>query len=83
MNITITASLTEEQIEIISAQKWYNSDSELSKSEFIKNVYESLIINDATNIFIDYSRKQLEETRLAEENAIREQVKASISSSIE
>lgn len=83
MNITITASLTEEQIDIISAQKWYNSDSELSKSEFIKNVYESLIINDATNIFIDYSRKQLEETRLAEENAIREQVKASISSSIE
>lgn len=83
MNITITASLTEEQLDIISAQKWYNLDSELSKSEFIKNVYESLIINDATNIFIDYSRKQLEETRLAEENAIREQVKSSISSSIE
>lgn len=83
MNITITASLTEDQLDIISIQKWYNLDSELSKSEFIKNVYESLIINDATNIFIDYSRKQLEETRLAEENAIREQVKASISSSIE
>ena len=83
MNITITASLTEDQLDIISIQKWYNLDSELSKSEFIKNVYESLIINDATNIFIDYSRKQLEETRLAEENAIREQVKSSISSSIE
>ena len=83
MNITITASLTEDQLDIISRQKWYNLDSELSKSEFIKNVYESLIINDATNIFIDYSRKQLEETRLAEENAIREQVKSSISSSIE
>lgn len=83
MNITITASITEDQLDIISSQKWYNSDSELPKSEFIKNVYESLIINDATNIFIEYSRKQSEETRLAEENAIREQVKASISSSID
>lgn len=63
MTITITATLTEEQLNILGTYKWY---SEWNKEEFIRDVYQSMIINDATNVFIDYSRKQTEQARLDE-----------------
>ena len=96
MNIIITASLTEEQIEILSNMKGYQPtittgtieepvvvQNPISRSEFIMNQYKGLIDSDASNEYIKYAKRQREEAEQAEENAIREQVKASISSSIE
>lgn len=96
MIITISATLNEEQINILANQKWYsNTTTELveweiininntqSKEDFIRKVYESIIINDATREYISYSIRQKEESRIVEENAIREQVAQSITSNIE
>jgi len=102
MNITITATLTEEQIEILSNAKGYqptvssraiNEETQLeelttipnpqSRADFIAEQYLGLVKSDATREFTNYSHKKTEESRIAEENEIREQVEASISSSIE
>lgn len=96
MIITISATLNEEQINILANQKWYsNTTTELveweiininntqSKEDFIRKVYESIIINDATREYISYSIRQKEESRIVEENAIREQVAQFITSNIE
>lgn len=121
MQITITATLTEEQIEILSNMKWYQPTVTIteqkevltdeieiidgvftptwkkitsiqdiqtiiqnpqSRADFIAEQYNRLISTDAENEYIRYAKKQREDAELAEENAIREQVKASISSSI-
>lgn len=95
MNITITATLTEEQIEILSNAKGYQPTvstwpiEELTtipnpktRADFIAEQYLGLITSDASKEFSAYSNRQREEARIAEENAIREQVVASISSSI-
>lgn len=100
MIITISATLNEEQIEILAKQKGYqdaisamSEDPEStetiqvsnpqSKSDFIRQVYEGIILGDATREFVAYTTRQKEEARIAEENAIREQVSSSITSSIE
>ncbi len=122
MNITITATLTEEQVEILSNMKGYQPTITIteqkevltdeieiidgvftptwkkitsiqdiqtiiqnpqSRADFIAEQYNRLISTDAENEYIRYAKKQREEAELVEENAIREQVKASISSSIE
>lgn len=95
MQITITATLTEEQIEILSNMKGYQptittgtieepvvAPNPISRAEFIKTQYEWLINSDASNEYIKYVKRQREEAEQSEENAIREQVKASISSSV-
>ena len=95
MQITITATLTEEQVSILATVKWYQSTISVghigeltiiqnpqSRADFIAEQYNRLISTDAENEYIRYAKKQREEAELAEENAIREQVKASISSSI-
>jgi hypothetical protein len=53
-----------------------------SKEDFIRQVYEGIILADATREFLNYTNKQKEETRIAEENAIREQVASSITSTV-
>ena len=45
-------------------------------------MYEGIILIDATREYVAFSNKQKEEARIAEENAIRESVAQSISSSI-
>lgn len=121
MQITITATLTEEQVSILATVKWYQPTVTIteqkevltdeieiidgvftptwkkitsiqdiqtiiqnpqSRADFIAEQYNRLISTDAENEYIRYAKKQREEAELAEENAIREQVKASISSSI-
>ena len=121
MNITITATLTEEQVEILSNMKGYQPTITITEqkevltdeieiidgvftptwkkitsiqdiqtiiqnpqscADFIAEQYNRLISTDAENEYIRYAKKQREEAELVEENAIREQVKASISSSI-
>lgn len=93
MIITISATLNDEQINILASQKGYQANfldnSEVcyanpqSKEDFIRQVYEGVILGDATREFIAYSNRQKEEARIAEENAIREQVTNSITSTIE
>ncbi len=121
MQITITATLTEEQVSILATVKWYQPTVTIteqkevltdeieiidgvftptwkkitsiqdiqtiiqnpqSRADFIAEQYNRLISTDAENEYIRYAKKQREESEQAEENAIREQVKASISSSI-
>lgn len=82
MKITITASLTEEQIDILSIMKNYTPELNQSKWDFIRELYEWMISRDASYEYTRFAKRQREEAEQAEENAIREQVKASISSSI-
>lgn len=121
MQITITATITEEQVSILATVKWYQPTVTIteqkevltdeieiidgvftptwkkitsiqdiqtivqnpqSRADFIAEQYNRLISTDAENEYIRYAKKQREDAELAEENAIREQVKASISSSI-
>ena len=121
MQITITATITEEQVSILATVKWYQPTVTIteqkevltdeieiidgvfiptwkkitsiqdiqtiiqnpqSRADFIAEQYNRLISTDAENEYIRYAKKQREEAEIAEENAIREQVKASISSSI-
>ena len=53
-----------------------------SKEDFIRQVYEGIILSDATREFISYTTRQKEEARIAEENAIRESVANSITSTV-
>ena len=97
MIITISANLTTEQIEILAKQKgyqdtilvqsietWFNESiiNPQSKEDFIRQVYEWIILADATREFLSYTNKQKEEARIAEENAIREEVAQSITSTV-
>ena len=54
-----------------------------SKADFIRQVYEGIINADASMEIIKFFNKQKEEARIAEENAIREQVAKSITSTVE
>lgn len=91
MKITISAILDETQIAILATQKGYQDTilsgedripNTQSKEDFIREVYEGTILTDATREFVSFSNKQKEEARIEEEKAIREQVRASISSSV-
>jgi phosphopantetheinyl transferase (holo-ACP synthase) len=54
-----------------------------SKEDFLRQVYEWVIINDISNEIIRYFNQQAEPERIAKENAIREAVAKSITSSVE
>lgn len=95
MIITISATLTEEQIAILAQVKGYSpkiqnlgekwvveSDNPQSPAEFIRSVYESMIINDATNVFLGAVRSQMAEQVRVQEEAIRWSIQSSITSSI-
>lgn len=101
MIITISATLTEEQINILAQAKGYQStvtesqeqedgtfkDVEIPNgilpAEFIRSVYESMIVNDATNVFLAKSREAMAEQIRTAEEEIRAIASSSITSSIE
>lgn len=101
MQITITATLTEEQINILAKAKGYQptvTESQeqedgtfqnveipngISESEFVKNVYQNMIVNDTTNVFLSQTREAMAEQVRQAENEIRTLVSSSITSSIE
>lgn len=118
MIITITAVLTEDEINILANQKFYQDTTLVqvekevphdaysmngtdypagthietitesiqnpqSKADFIRQVYEGIINADASTEIIKYINKQKEAIRIAEENAIREKVASSITSTVE
>lgn len=58
-------------------------ENPVAPGEFLKKVYESMIIEDSTKHYIAYDLRLTEEARLAQEQHIRSSVIASISSSVE
>lgn len=100
MKLSITATLTEEEVIILAKQKWWNEtiiDSNfdenqnivhteklnpLTASEFIVNVYQSMIVQDATKVFTEYRTQELKQQIAQTENIVTEQVTQAITSSI-
>lgn len=95
MKITITADLIQEYINILAKAKWYEEEihtmtesgfvvsiNPQTKEDFIRQVYQSLIENDAVNIFIMNEKSQRAEAERIVEETIRANVATSITSSI-
>lgn len=88
MQITVTATFpTQEQVDILANMKWYSDTifwepNLQSKEDFLRQVYEGIIIADATKEFVKNSQINKEAERIAEEQAIRDQVASTITSSI-
>lgn len=100
MKITLTATLSDEEVQILAMQKWYSSkitviadpgnpsvfteiDNPQSPSDFIRQVYEGIIVADATKVFTEYRSAQLKEQQRQIEEAVRQWVSSSITSTIE
>lgn len=96
MKITISATLTEEETYILSNTKWYqeqilsivdweyvNNPNTQTREDFLRQVYEWILSADATNIFTEYRSAQLKEEQRLLQEAVREWVIASITSTVE
>ena len=98
MIISITATLTEEQALLLAKEKWYNElvsqiDLENAKTnlipnpesafEFLKRVYEAMIVQDATSLYLAVYERGRRQEQEAEVNALKAQVISSITSSVE
>lgn len=88
MKITISAELTAEQVQILSTKKGYSETifgepNLQTREEYLKEVYTGIIMADATNVFVSYAKEQRAEQERIEEETIRANVAASITSSIE
>ena len=88
MKITISADLTAEQVQILSTKKGYSETifgepNTQSREEYLKEVYTGIILADATSVFVSYTKEQRAEQERLEEETIRANVSASITSSIE
>ncbi len=64
---------------------WVTAEVENTESpfEFLKRVYESLIISDAQKHYLERDNRLYAEARKIEEQAIRDSVVASVSSKVE
>ena len=97
MIIQINATLTNEQASILAKRKWYNETitqnnletatfveipNTESPFEFLKRIYETVILEDATKEFIAYNDEKNQAIWEAEDKAIKDQVISSISSQI-
>lgn len=88
MQITVTATLpTQEYIDILAKMKGYNEvifwePNQESKEEFLRKVYDAFIQNDIANEYIKNAIANRESERITEEQAIRDLVSSSITSSI-
>lgn len=101
MQITITATLTDEQALILAKRMWYSEEVsspiydenmnpisyELIKNpqstwEFIKEVYEKMLINDVIKHFIAYNNEKNKAIWDAEDQAIKEEVISSVTSKV-
>ena len=118
MKITLTATLTDEEIEILASAKWYEKiiieyeeietpyeahtiweikypawvsiskntvekENPQTASDYIRQVYEGIIIADATKVFTEYRTKQIKEQIILTEQEVRDWVTSSITSTVE
>jgi hypothetical protein len=96
VKIAISALLTNDEVKILSDSKWYQEElvtfenwQELreantqSRPDYIRQVYEWIIIADATRVFTEYRTKQIKEQIALTEQVVRDWVTSSITSTIE
>lgn len=94
MIITISANLSPEEVQIISAIKGYSPtvavtfwepevENPQSREDFVRQVYESMIKTDAKSVFLEYIRVQRQEADRLEDEAISKNIDNAISSSVE
>lgn len=99
MKLSITATLTEEELLILAKQKWRSptivdssfdenqnivhteKENPLKAQEFVINVYQSMIIQDATRIFTEYRTQELKEQISQTENEVKKSIESVITSS--
>lgn len=94
MIITISANLSPEEVQIISAIKGYSPtlnvviwepeiENPQSREDFVRQVYEAMIKNDAKGVFLEYIRVQRQEADRLEDEAISKNIDNAISSRVE
>lgn len=99
MKLTISATLTDEQVLILAKAKWRSekvwvgeSDDMSTKvevnnpqtaSDFVVAVYQSMIVDDATKIFTDYRTEELKKQIAQTWELVKTDVTSAITSSIE
>jgi len=105
MKLSITATLTEEEVIILAQEKWWSPtvtetkekieewvfawyetieiSNPITAEQFIVNVYQSMIVQDATKVFTEYRTQELKQQIAQTENIVTEQVTQAITSSIE
>lgn len=54
----------------------------MPKEDYLRRVYDGIINNDATSEYIKFNNLQKEAVRIAEEQAIRDQVAQAITSTV-
>lgn len=96
MIINIQATLTDEQAFILATEKGYNptvtalegnnvvgmEPNPVSPFEFLKNVYEAMVVADATKHYIAFDERKTQAEREASANLIRQSVIDSVTSSV-
>lgn len=91
MIINISATLTEAQALILAKEKgyietilvsWFEQPNPETSFEFLKKVYEAMIATDAQNHYIEYDKRIEAEARKIADEQIKNDVIASISSSV-
>lgn len=80
-----TVNETKEKIEewVFAWYETIESPNPITAEQFIVNVYQSMIVQDATRIFTEYRTQELKEQITQTENVVTEQVTQAITSSIE
>lgn len=95
MKLSITATLTEEEVLILAKQKWWSettthfewadlieTKNPQSAADFIVSVYQSMIITDATRVFTEYRTQELKQSILETEQLVKTDVETAITYSI-
>lgn len=94
MIITISATLSIEEVQIISSIKGYSEmipnwpwepeiQNPQSREDFVRQVYEAMIKSDAKSVFLEYSRVQRQELERIEDETISRNIDNAISSKVE
>lgn len=87
MKITITAELTDEQALILAKEQGYQEVvweelNPISPADYIKSIYENMIIDNVSGCFINHNDRQNKTTWELEEKTIKDNVTASIVSEV-
>ena len=100
MIITISATLTEEQVTILAKEKGYwemttiildsttmplvteTIQNPQSAGDFLRNVYQSMIAQDASRIYLEVFNRRIAEENEANRDAIKEQIAWAMSSTV-
>ena len=76
MKLSITATLTPEEIKILADAKGYNNEGSIE--DYVISQYQNMIIDDATKVFTLYKIQTLQTEIQTIKDQVREQVEGSI-----